>query len=521
VSAPRTPIEIMLCDLWAGALGSPVGIDDDFFTHGGNSLLATKIIAQVKSILGLQIDMSVVFDAPTIREWAAGLVPSTDAPIEPRRSTGAADIPLSSAQQGVWYLEQIAPGRPTYNQRLVWRVRGPLDVDALREAFDIIISRHEILRTAFRTRDGIPYQAIGEASPLQLEPESLPPTEDLTAAILREIRSPFDLERGAPIRVRLLQTGPAEHILILVIHHIVSDAWSLGLLCRELADLYAAGTGGMRSPLPPLAVQYADFAIWQRAYLADERFAADVAYWKSVLQGVPTETVFPSDFPRPALRGDSGARELVSIPDALIATLRGIGQRAGATLYMVLLTAFQVLVSRYSGQDTVVVASPIAGRVRPEVESLIGLFVNILAIRADLAGDPRFDVLLGTMRDYLLRAYVHQNVPFEGLIAQLPRSRDGSGSALTQVAFNLQNVPARPLQLRHLQVERIDIPTVSPKMDLALILREQPAGVSGRLEYDTDLYSQSTIQTFARRYLRLLEAIASAPTNRLSHVAIQ
>jgi amino acid adenylation domain-containing protein len=422
-------------------------------------------------------------------------------------------------------LEQFQPGMPLYNIPAAARLRGRLDRAALRLVLQAIIDRHESLRTTFAVGEGGPVQVVAPALELPLAEEdlsALPEPErasELRRRAREEARRPFDLARGPLLRVALLRLGDEEHAVLLTLHHVAADGWSAGVFLRELAALYAAFSRGEPSPLPPLPVQYADYAAWQRDYLQGDVLEAQLTYWKGRLAGVPPLEL-PTDRPRPATPSPEGASLSVELPPELSARLKELARGGGATPFMVLLGAFQALLGRYSGQDEFAVGTPIAGRTRPEVQGLIGFFVNTLALRADLSGDPSFRALLARTKETALGAYAHQDVPFEKLVEELRPERDTSRSPLFQVMFTLQNVPMPQVSLPGLTITPLGGEGEAAKFDLSLGLAETPEGLRGTLFYRTALFDRRTMERFLEHYRLLLEAAAADPDRPLSRVPL-
>ncbi|MET0646295.1 MAG: amino acid adenylation domain-containing protein [Pyrinomonadaceae bacterium] len=443
-----------------------------------------------------------------------------------RRDSGA-PAPLSFAQQRLWFLEQLESGSSIYNLPAARRLTGRLDVNALGRAFGELVRRHEILRTTFAEVDGQPVQVVApfEPQPLPVTDLSVLPEDQREAEVSRladeEARRPFDLSRGPLLRVTLVRLAEEEHALLVTMHHIVSDGWSAGVLIRELTALYGAFSRGEESPLSELPVQYADYAVWQRDYLTGEILERQLSYWKEQLAGVPVRLTLPTDRPRPAVQGYRGAEVSFALPTELAAELRRLGQAHGCTLFMTLLAGFQALLSRYAGQEDVVVGTPIAGRTLRETEGLIGLFVNTLALRADLSGDPSFEELLGRVRETTLGAYAHQDVPFERLVEELQPERSLSHHPLFQAMFVLQNAPRERMALGGVAASAFaGGGAVLEKFDLTLGLAEVAGGVSGSLSYSTALFDDATAERMAAHYVALLAGAAARPSEPVSAVPL-
>ncbi|HWU91317.1 MAG TPA: amino acid adenylation domain-containing protein, partial [Kofleriaceae bacterium] len=515
---PRTPAEEVLAGIWAGVLGiDRVGVEDDFFALGGHSLLGTRILARVRAATGVELPLRTLFETPTIAHMAERIAAAQQGasaaapPLVPGPREGAQ--PLSYAQQRLWLVDQLEPERATYNIPLVLRLDGPLDASALERSLAEIVRRHDALRTTFTTAAGEPRQVIAAAEaafrlPL-VELAALPEAEREAEArrlASEDAARPFDLARGPLFRGTLVRLEPRAHVLLLCMHHIVSDGWSIAVLTRELAALYAAFASGGHSPLPELPIQYADHARWQRAWLSGEVLAGQLAYWKQQLQGAPAALTLPLDHPRPAVESHRGAVLPVQIPRELAAALTALSHREGVTLFMTLLAAFQVLLHRHSGQADVVVGSPVAGRTRVETEPLIGFLVNTLVLRGRLGDDPSFRALLAQAREATLGAHAHQDVPFEKLVEELAPPRDLGRSPLFQAMFIFQNARSAPPPLGDVAVRRLAVERSIAKFDLTLMLEETDQGLTGSLEYATDLFEAATIARMAGHLQVLLEA---------------
>ena len=529
---PRTPIEEVLAAIWMQILDAPrVGIHDSFFDLGGHSLLATQLLSRIRTSFDVDLSLRAVFDGQTIARIAAVI---EDA-VRERRHVASPPIvpvsrgellPLSFAQQRLWLLDQLHPGSPAYNLASVFRMRGPLNVRALTASLGEIVARHEALRTVFRVRSGEPAQVIlppGSLSIARVDLRSLPDEAREAEArrlAAEEVQRPFDLERGPLVRPQLLWLGAEDHVALFTVHHIVSDDWSMGLLVRELIVLYRDLSLGKPSTLPPLPLQYADFAHWQRRWLTGEVLAAQLTYWREKLAGAPPVLQLPMDRPRPAVQSFRGTRRVVTLPAELAESLRRVSRGGEATLFMTLLAAFDAFLSRLTGQDDLVVGSPVANRNRADLEGILGFFVNTLVLRADLSGDPTAADLLARVRETALDAYVHQDLPFEKLVEELQPSRDLARSPLFQVLFVLQNAPAAFLELPEIRLEPVDVPRETARLDLAVSLAEAPQGLWGLLEYSTDLFDEATILRFWRHFETLLEGFAATPERRISELPL-
>jgi hypothetical protein len=461
-----------------------------------------------------------VFEAPTVAALSASidivrrgdegpLVPS----IAPVPRTG--DLPLSFAQQRLWFLDQLEGESAAYNIPAAVRLSGSLHVAALAASLAMLVQRHEALRTAFPMIEGTPVQIIAPSQPVALPLIDLQwlPAEAQALEVQRlataEARCSFDLAQGPLLRVTLLRLGDAEHVLLVTLHHIVADGWSLGIVVREVAILYDACLHGQPSPLPSLPIQYADFAQWQRTWLQGEVLEAQLAYWRKQLAGAPPMLELPTDRSRSPVQTFKGAALSIGLGVELTQQLQTLSRQTGGTLYMTLLGAFAAFLSLYSGQEEVVIGSPLANRTRQETEGLIGFFVNTLPLRIDLAGDPTFPEILARVRQVTLEAFAHQDVPLEKLVEALQPERGLSHTPLFQVLFVLQNVPTEPLSLSGLTLTLLEIESGTAKFDLTLVMAETAQGLQGMWEYNRDLFDATTIARMARHFQTLLERIVS------------
>ncbi|HLK58120.1 MAG TPA: amino acid adenylation domain-containing protein, partial [Chthonomonadaceae bacterium] len=524
--APRNPIEEGMAQIWSEVLNlERIGIHANFFELGGHSLLATQVISRIRTTFQTELPVRALFEAPTIAELAERLTltqgeesASTPA-LVPVSRTGP--MPLSFSQQRLWFLDQLEPGSNVYNIPCILRLTGTLNVSALQQSLAEIVRRHEALRTTFRAAEDEPVQVIGTGfDGLQVEAVRGGSASDREREAQRrlnaEVWRAFDLEGGPLFRALLLKLGAEEHILVLSMHHIVSDGWSLGVLTKELMALYAAFSSGQSSPLPELEVQYADYAMWQREWLSGKVLEDQVAYWRQHLQGVPALLELPMDRPRPPMQTFQGARLNYPLSAELTQAVKQLGQRAGATVFMTLLAAFQALLSRYSGQEEIVVGTPIANRKRRELEGLIGFFANTLALRGDLSGDPSFSELLGRVREAALGAYAHQDLPFEKLVEELQLPRSLSHSPIFQVMFILQNAPHSRMQAPGMQADIVEAEVVSSKFDLTLVAMEDQGQLQMWLEYNTDLFSEERMLRLLGHYDTLLQGIVADPRRKIS-----
>ena len=517
--AARTALEEKLVLLWQDLLKvERVGIHDNFFALGGHSLLGMILIARVQESIKVDLSLRDLFDHPTIEKLADRIVASdlslpAAQPLV-RQERGEL-IPLSHAQERLWVVEQLGASGAAYHIVSALRAVGALDVAALQASVDQLVERHESLRTRFESVGGRAVQRIDAAGAVRVRTEDLSAlgaaaSSRALALVQEEGRRTFDLQSGPLLRVLLVKVSAEEHVLLLMMHHIVADGWSMGVIVRELSALYAAQVRGVAAALPELPIQYADYAIWQRQWLQGEVLEQQLRYWRERLAGAPLALELPTDRQRPAVASYRGAALRFELPAQLCSSLKELAQRRGATLYMVLLAGFQLLLSRYSGQREVVVGSPIAGRARRETEGLIGFFVNTLALRTDLGGDPSFEELIERVKEVALGAYAHQDLPLEKLVSELKPPRDLSRQPIFQVMFALQNVPFEPpADPAQLQMQGLSLELAAAKFDLSMNLQEAAGALRGTLEYATDLFERASIEQMAQGFQLLLEQLVT------------
>jgi amino acid adenylation domain-containing protein len=525
--APRTPVEEVIARIWEDVLGlTQISVTANFFELGGHSLLATQVASRLREALGCEMPLRRLFELPTIVELAAaveqekkiGSSPALLSPIETVDRAG--ELSLSFSQERLWFLQQMEPASSAYNLFTGIRLHGRLNVAALERTLQEIVRRHEILRTTFETVDGRPRQRINPTFTFSLPVTDLSAREDDERAAEAErivtdtSRSPFDLVRGPLLRAELLKLGDEEHMLLFSMHHIISDGWSNTVLVREVTTLYEAFDAGHSSPLPELSVQYADYAMWQRDWLQGEVLEDHLAYWRQQLAGAPPLEL-PTDKPRPPVQTFNGAAIPFALSKDLSEALGALSRRTGTTLYMTLLAAFALLLSRYSGQTDVVLGGDTANRTRVETEGLIGFFVNMLVLRIPLEGNPRFTELLRRVREITLAAYAHQELPFERLVEE-HATRELSRNPLFQVLFTLQNASRYQLEAPGLRLEPVPAKGRPAKFDLTLLMSESKEGLSGVFEYNTDLFDQTTVQRMAGHFEALLTALVDDPQQRVS-----
>jgi amino acid adenylation domain-containing protein len=508
---------------------------DNFFERGGHSLLATQLLARLRQRFVGEIPLKLLFAYPTIAEQAEQLTllslqhpaeEELDRAIVPGTRAEGDQVPLSFAQQRLWFLEQWESLTGTYNIAGALRLRGVIDLSILHHCLTLVIQRHETLRTSFQEVDGEPMQHLQEhvqMPPLLVEDLSHLEARDQAHEVLeraqQEAITPFDLSTPPLLRLRVLRLHDQEHLILLTFHHIIADGWSLGVLTREIATLYQQLFDGHPPYLPPLPIQYADFAIWQRTWLRDERLARQQDYWLQQLQGAPTLLDLPTDFPRPAQQRFAGASLPLILSAELTSRLKALAQHEHMTLFMLLLTGLQMVLARYSGQDDILVGTPIANRTHQEIEALIGFFVNTLVIRTTLADQPTGQQLLQRVRQTTLEAYAHQDLPFEQVVERLHPERSLSHAPLFQVLFAWQNAPLPTLTLPGVEVEVLEVETQRTKFDLVLDLAEVQGRIVGNWQYDTALFLPTTIERLSEHWQRGLEHLLTpgqTPVQQLS-----
>ncbi|HEV8581217.1 MAG TPA: amino acid adenylation domain-containing protein [Thermoanaerobaculia bacterium] len=530
---PRTPVESLIARVWAEVLGvESIGLHQSFFDLGGNSLSATQVFSRLRKALAVDLPLRSLFEVPTVAGFAARVESAcrqeqgVDAPPIAPVSRGG-PLPLSFAQQRLWFLEQWAPGRSLFHIANALRVRGRLDVAILGRSLAEVVRRHDSLRTTFSESGGEPLQVVHPPGPpgaawslpvidLAGLPAALRETEALTM-IARESRRPFDLQRGPLLRALVARASERESLLLVAMHHIVSDAWSIGILVREVLALYRAFAEGLPSPLPPPACQYPDFAVWQREWLRGDVLAGHLAFWRRHLEGAPPLLRLPSDLP-----GDGeayvGGRRAWRLDRNRSGLLAALARREGVTLFVVLLAAFQVLLHRLTGQEDLVVGSDVANRNRIETEEILGFFVNQLALRGDLAGNPSFRELMARVRGVVLESYMHQDLPFDRLVEALNPDRRLNPAPLFQIKMNLHNVPRFPLALPGLELEPLEVPREVAQLDLILNLVEGEDGLEGNLEYSASRFSTQAMDRLLAQLTDILGAVVANPELRLSEL---
>lgn len=529
--APRTPTEEILSAIWGDILGVEVGVYDNFFELGGHSLNATQVLSRVRNALCVELPLRLLFEFPTLGAFSEHLEATRNQnqnqsllPIQPIARDRA--MPLSFAQQRLWFLDQLEGESAPYNIPMALRLNGVLNVTALEQAIAEIVRRHEALRTTFSNVNGSVVQVIASNIGVTLSAidlQELPKVEQ-SAEVQRlaneDAQRSFDLSRGPLLCVTLLRLEPEENVLLVTMHHIVSDGWSMGIFSEELSSLYEALSQGKTSPLPELPIQYADFVGWQREWLQGEILETQLNYWKQHLSGSPPLLDLPIDRPRPAVQTFQGRAQSFQLNLDLTQRLKTLSQQSGTTLFMTLLAAFVTLLSRYSREEDVIVGSPIANRNRSEIDSLIGFFVNTLVLRTDVSGNPSFSDLLSRVRQVALDAYTYQDVPFEQVVEVLRPERNLSYNPLFQVMFVLQNTPSETLKLPGLTLTPLTIERGTAMFDLTLTMEQTEQGLSGDWEYNTDLFDPATITRMMGHFQTLLEAIVNNPQQRVSELSL-
>jgi len=530
-SLPRTPVEEVLASIWSEVLGvAELSVTANFFELGGHSLLATQVMSRIRKTFNIELPVRSLFSNPTVRALAAAIAAASGGPCEMEampitRASREGDLPLSYAQQRLWFGDQLMPHSALYNVAAAVRLKGSLDCSALRETLAEITRRHEVLRTTFPARHGQPLQLIAPPGERELVVTDLSDIEDeekresaARSLAQSEATLPFDLAAGPLMRTSLLRLDNEDHMVLLTMHHIIADAWSMGLLLREVSALYPAYNCGESSPLTELPIQYADYAVWQRDWLTGEVLEKQLGYWQKQLQGAPEVLYLPTDKVRPAAPSFRGEQHPFTLPAELIERLRQLSRGQSVTLFMTLLAAFQIQLHYCTQQDEILVGTNVANRNRADTEALIGFFVNTVALRGDLSGDPSFLELLKRVRDVCLMAYAHQDLPFEKLVAVLQPKRDRSRSPLFQVKIEFGNDLTKEFALPGVQASPIKIGGQVVRYDLHLFFTEHESAITGQMVYASDLFELKTIARMTRQLTTLLSEIVATPNARLSEL---
>ncbi|MEO1427763.1 MAG: amino acid adenylation domain-containing protein [Cyanobacteria bacterium J06633_8] len=528
--APRNHTEETIANIFGEVVKvQNVGIHDDFFSLGGNSLLATQLISRLKVAFDLEIPLGLIFESPTVAQLEAKFTELRTknsslnlSSIQPRTENG--QLPLSWAQERLWFLDQLEGSNAIHNISGGLRIKGNLDINALQLALSEIVNRHEVLRTSFQKEDGKPIQVIHPQATINIDLvdlEQLEATERenfVQQQAKLEANTPFNLEIAPLIRSSLLKLSSTEYVLLLTMHHIVSDGWSMGIFIEEVCSLYKAFTQGEPTPLVELLIQYADFAIWQRQYLSGDLLQTQLNYWLSQLNGAPSLLQLPTDRPRQGLQTYQGSEKSFTLNADLTQKVKTLSQSSGTTLFMTLFAAFATLLYRYSGQSDITIGSPIANRNRNDIEPLIGFFVNTLVLRSHFEDNPSFESLLAQVRETTLKGYENQDVPFEKLVEAIQPQRDLSYSPLFQVMFILQNAPIGEIELPGATLSNLEKESASSEFDLTLSITETDGALKCEWEYSTDLFDASTIERMAGHFENLLSAIVENPSQKVSNL---
>jgi amino acid adenylation domain-containing protein len=526
----QTPEEEVIAGIWSTLLKvDDVGMEENFFELGGHSLLAMQVMSRIRDAFKVDLPLKTLFERPTIRELATSVrgrpaKQHMEKPILPAKKGEL--IPLSFAQQRLWFLDQLKPGLPRYNLPLCFRLRGKLDREVLERAITGITTRHEILRTSFHVVGGQPFQKVEPTRPVALVAVEIDGVDESArmgramALISEEARRSFDLGAGHLLRASLFNLDESEHFLVLVFHHIVFDGWSMDVLIRELRALYEAGISGGHPSLPDLHLQYTDYALWQRTMQDEEELAKQLVFWKEQLSGELQSLNLPLDHPRPAVSKYRGACERLEMGQSILQALKTLARQEDVTLFMILLSAFKSLLYRYTHQDEIIVGCPIAGRARVETEELIGFFANTIVLKTSLEGEPTFRELLHRVRIAALGAYTNQDLPFERVVEELHPKRERGRTPFFDVMFALQQGGSAQSEMAGIKLEMLDVETGSSKFDLLLSLKETPAGIIGTFEYDSDLFERETIRGMARHLIAILDAVTANPALRISEVPL-
>ncbi|MEO1404141.1 MAG: amino acid adenylation domain-containing protein, partial [Cyanobacteria bacterium J06635_1] len=527
--APETVLQKGLAHIWETVLGvDQVGLEDDFFELGGHSLLATQVITRIREDLNCEVSFHQFFETSQLGALAAWVSSEPSAPelLQLQPLTHHEFPPLTWMQEPLWFLDQLMAKHPFYTVPEAFRLEGALSVQALFKSLQTVVDRHEPLRTTFEVVEGKPVQVIHRTAKC---PFSVVDLSSLSEAdrereaqiqLVEAARTPFDLAKDVLLRATLFKLGETDHLLLLNLHHIVCDGWSVGVLMQEIERLYTAYEKGAPSPLSPLPVQYADFTLWHRQWLSPERCEQQLDYWQQHLgDGVP-RLELPTDFSRPVMPTYEGSRQFLTLPADLTQDLKDLGKESGTTLFMVLLAAFQTLLYRYSGQDDIAVGSLLANRPRPELEGMIGFFPNTVVLRSDLSGVPSFRALLQRVREVTLGAYAHQELPFEQLVQALHPDHDPGQNPFFHVLFNLQNTPVSDWQHPELSLTHLNLDNRTTKFDLFLELTEVAAGMTGYFEYSTDLFKPQTIERMGGHLTALLQSIVANPDQSIAELSI-
>ncbi len=521
--APDTPTETLLAACFTELLGvEKADTQSHFFELGGHSLLATQLASRLREAMGVELPIRLLFEAPRLGDLAARIdellaQPTADITLPLQRRERPSVLPVSFEQERLWFLHKLDPQSPAYNIPLVLKIDGDFSVDAFRQALTAVVKRHESLRTIFADVDGEPQQQILHDFSLPVAVDNLQNADPalVFAKANEEARRPFRLDEDLLIRARLLQVAPQSHVALLTVHHIVSDGWSTGILLRETFEAYAAATTGLPLAWKPLPVQFADYALWQRQRLSHEEISRQVGVWKELLHGAPQSLALPLDFPRPANRSDAGGTASLTFDKDLMAGLASFAQTHQATPFIVLSAAWAVLLSRWTGQDDLVIGAPIANRARNEIEGLVGFFVNTIPLRADLSGSPTFATVVERMRASALNAYAHADLPFDKLVEALRPDRTNGQHPVFQTMVAFQPGLPPPQTVAGLTVSPVPLPEANAKFDLTLVIQEAASGYTGGITYARDIFRPETIAKLADQFHTLLSVAIKEPARTI------
>jgi acyl carrier protein len=531
--APRTLIEESLAGIWTQILGTNrhLTLQDNFFELGGHSLLATRLVSRVREVFEVDFPLGQLFDSPTVATMAEGIETLLRAgtktllpPIE--RVARDGQLLLSFAQQRLWFMHQLDPDTTFYNLLTAVRIGGKLDRDALARSINEIVHRHEVLRTTFTQVNGTPIQIIiprQEIEVIDIDLSRYPEREREAEAhriAAEDSKQTFDLAQGPLLRATLIKLGEEDHVFVITLHHIVFDNWSTGILIRELCAFYESFSSNVPVDLPELPIQYADFAAWQRAHLQGELLERQLSYWRERLSGPLPVLKLPTDYARPLNPSFRSLNQSVLLSDELSSSLRSLANQEGVTLFITMLAAFYCLLYRYTGQQDLVLGSPIINRSRPEAEGLIGFFVNHLVLRVDLSGNPSFRQLLDRVRTITLGAYTHQDAPFENLVEEIQPERNFSHMPLFNVLFVLQNAPSAELEIPGLKLSGFRSGQDMIVLDLLCIIIETKQGLVASLSGPKDLYESETLREMLSHYKAVLEEVAARPDVNLLSITL-
>jgi amino acid adenylation domain-containing protein len=538
----RTTLEELMCNIWCEVLGlERIGIHDNFFDLGGHSLLATRLMARVRDVLQIELSLNLLFENPTVAGLAAKAETARQdkepLPVLPiQRAPRDEHIPLSFAQERIWFLNKLNPANASYHVPRAFRLRGTLNTDLIAQVFTELVRRHEILRTTFPSIEERPVQVIHPPEPFDIKLVDLSlltanvQEEQVHKLIVDQGRKPFDLAADRLVRLTIVQLRPQENALILTEHHLVHDGWTQGVLLKDFLTLYSAFVAGDPSPLSELPMQYADFAYWQRSWLQGEILQAQLAYWKEKLSGAPRVHDLPLDRPRPPVQTPNGAQDYVTLPAEVADSMRALSRREGVTLYMTMQAAFIALLYRYSGQQDIVLGSGVANRRWRELEGLLGMIINTVVFKTELSGNPTFVELLGRVRETCLGAYAHQDTPFEKIVEVLQPERSTSYNPIFQIMYNFQDAPTSLVELPGMGFEIMESHNLSAKFDMTITVQPRAEQFAGSgitrfdneililWEYNTDLFNADTMQRMQEHYKVLLQSIVAAPNRHISEL---